>query len=268
MKDILQEIVIHKRIEVELQKKLVPLKLLELQLSGALDLPVRSMRAALASSSFGIIAEFKRRSPSKGWIFPEANVKEVVPAYEKAGASACSILTDNKFFGGALEDLLEARSLVELPLLRKEFIIDSYQLTEAKVAGADAVLLIASILTPKSCLQLAREAYSLKLEVLLEVHDEKELEHFNPFIDMLGINNRHLGTFETSLDHSFNLAERLSKLNSKALLISESGISEPSTVRELRKQGFRGFLIGETFMRGGTPGKTLSAFINGIQNAG
>jgi len=268
MKDILQEIVIHKRIEVDQQKKLVPLKLLELQLSWALDLPVRSMRATLASSPFGIIAEFKRRSPSKGWIFPEADVKEVVPAYEKAGASACSILTDQKFFGGSLEDMIAARSLVELPLLRKEFIIDSYQLTEAKVAGADAVLLIASILTPESCLQLAREANSLKLEVLLEVHGEKELEYLNPFIDMLGINNRHLGTFETSLDHSFSLAEKLSKLNSKALLISESGISEPSTVRKLRTEGFKGFLIGETFMRGGTPGKTLSAFINGIQNAG
>lgn len=267
MKDILQEIVLHKRFDVEQQKKLVPLKLLESQLSLVMELPVRSMRAALATSSIGIIAEFKRRSPSKGWIFPEAKVQEVVPAYEKAGASACSILTDNQFFGGSLEDLVEARSLVNLPLLRKEFIIDSYQLTEAKVAGADAVLLIASILTPESCLQLAREAYSLKLEVLLEVHTEEELEHLNPFIDLLGINNRHLGTFETSLDHSFGLAERISTLNSQALLVSESGISEAATVRELRKAGFRGFLIGETFMRGGTPGETLSKFINDIPHA-
>jgi len=264
MKDILQEIIENKRIEVENQKLQVPLKMLEEQLQQAMGRPVHSMRSALEASATGIIAEFKRRSPSKGWIFPDAEVDEVLPAYASAGASACSILTDSMFFGGTLDDLRKARNLVDLPLLRKEFIIDPYQIAEARVAGADAVLLIAAVLTPETCFSLARVARELNLEVLLEIHSDSELEFLNPYIDMLGINNRHLGTFETSLDHSFNMAERLSKLDSKVLLVSESGISQPYTVTELRAHGFRGFLIGETFMRGGTPGKTLTEFINGI----
>lgn len=193
-----------------------------------------------------------------------AMVEKVLPAYESAGASACSVLTDYQFFGGSLDDLRTARKLVSLPLLRKEFIIDPYQLTEARVAGADAVLLIAAVLTPEICHSLAKAARELDLEVLLEIHDGRELEFLNPFIDMLGINNRHLGTFETSLDHSFNMAERLAQLESKVLLVSESGISLPSTVTGLRKHGFRGFLIGETFMRGGAPGETLAEFIKGV----
>ena len=252
--------------EVEQQKAVIPLAALERLLPAALERPVFSMHAALAESSTGIIAEFKRKSPSKGWIFPDARVEEVLPAYEKAGASACSILTDHHFFGGSLEDLVTARKLVSLPLLRKEFIIDSYQLVEARIAGADAILLIAAVLTPENCLNLAQKARELQLEVLLEIHAEKELEYLNPFIDMLGINNRNLGTFETSLSHSFNLAEKLCGLQSSALLVSESGISLPSTVKELRQHGFRGFLIGETFMKGGQPGKTLSEFINGIRS--
>jgi indole-3-glycerol phosphate synthase len=264
MRDILQEIIENKRIEVESQKLQVPPKMLKEQLQPAIGRPVRSMRSALEASTTGIIAEFKRRSPSKGWIFPDAEVEEVLPAYASAGASACSILTDSRFFGGTLDDLRNARNLVDLPLLRKEFIIDPYQLTEARVAGADAVLLIAAVLTPETCFSLAKAARELDLEVLLEIHSDGELEFLNPYIEMLGINNRHLGTFETSLDHSFNMADRLSKLDSKVLLVSESGISQPSTVTELRSHGFRGFLIGETFMRGGTPGKTLTEFINGI----
>jgi len=251
--------------EVEQQKAVIPLAALERLLPAALERPIFSMHAALAESSTGIIAEFKRKSPSKGWIFADAKVEEVLPAYEKAGASACSVLTDHPFFGGSLEDLVTARKLVGLPLLRKEFIIDPYQLVEARIAGADAILLIAAVLTPENCLNLAQKARELQLEVLLEIHAEKELEYLNPFIDMLGINNRNLGTFETSLNHSFSLAEKLCGLQSSALLVSESGISQPTTVKELRQHGFRGFLIGETFMKGGQPGKTLSEFINGIR---
>ena len=266
MQDILQEIILRKRIEVEQQIAAVPLKKLENKLTEALARPVVSMRSALAASSTGIIAEFKRKSPSKGWIFPDALVEEVLPAYEKAGASAGSVLTDRQFFGGCLEDLSAARRLVKIPLLRKEFMIDEYQLVEARIAGADAVLLIAAVLTPETCLSLARKAKELQLEVLLEIHSDKELEYLNGFIDMLGINNRNLGTFETSLEHSFELAEKLRGLKSSALLVSESGISLSTTVKELRQHGFSGFLIGETFMKGGQPGKTLSEFIKGIMS--
>lgn len=264
MKDILQEIIAHKRTEVEKQKQLVPPEKLAQQLLLPTLRTTKSMRSALAASPAGIIAEFKRKSPSKGWIFPNAEVEKVLPAYETAGASACSILTDHRFFGGSLDDLRSARQLVKLPLLRKEFIIDPYQLVEARVAGADAILLIAAILTPETCYALAEKAHELQLEVLLEIHSENELGQLNPFVDMLGINNRNLGTFVTSPDHSFALAEKIRKVENNALLVSESGISEPATVTKLRKLGFRGFLIGETFMRGETPGKTLSEFLNGI----
>ena len=266
MKDILQEIIVHKRIEVEKQKQLIPPEKLAQQLALPTLRATKSMRSALASSPTGIIAEFKRKSPSKGWIFPNADVTEVVPAYEAAGASACSILTDEHFFGGSLEDLRQARQQVSLPLLRKEFIIDPYQLAEARVAGADAILLIAAVLTPEECYSLAAAAHNLNLEVLLEIHNENELGHLNDCIDMLGINNRNLGTFETSLSHSYRLAENLRQLNGNVMLVSESGISEPSTITALRAEGFRGFLIGETFMRGGTPGATLTKFINGISH--
>ncbi len=266
MRDILQEIIACKRMEVENQKLQVPVSRLEEQLQLAMKRPVNSMRKALNTSTTGIIAEFKRKSPSKGWIFPDAEIGKVLPEYESAGASACSILTDSHFFGGTLDDLRTARKLVGLPLLRKEFIIDPYQLAEARAAGADAVLLIAAVLTPESCFTLARAARELGMEVLLEIHDVNELDFLNPYVDMLGINNRHLGTFETSLDHSFNMAERLTQIDNRILLVSESGISQPSTVTELRKHGFRGFLIGETFMRGGTPGVILTKFLKEVNH--
>lgn len=266
MKDVLQEIIAVKRIEVEKQKELVPLQMLEKKLGKAEKRPLISMRNALENSATGIIAEFKRRSPSKGWIFEGAEVENVLPAYEKNGATACSVLTDYRFFGGTLDDLQQARKLVNLPLLRKEFIIDPYQLLEARIAGADAVLLIAAVLTPAECQSLAKRATELQLEVLLEIHSEKELEHLNPDVAMLGINNRNLGTFVTSLDHSYHLAEIFSQSGSSALLVSESGISEPSTVRDLRRIGFRGFLIGETFMKNGRPGESLGEFLKGIED--
>lgn len=265
MKDILQDIVANKRKEVERQKQAVRLQTLLGLGSDRLERATRSMRASLASSPSGIIAEFKRKSPSKGWLHPGAVIDEVVPVYEKHGASACSILTDTDFFGGSLSDLCRARSMVRLPLLRKDFIIDEYQLYQARVMGADAVLLIAACLTPGKCLELAELAHTLSMEVLLEIHTEKELDYLNPFIDMLGVNNRNLGTFHTDVANSFRLAEKLQtytgQQNLSPLLVSESGISDTGTITKLREAGFRGFLIGETFMKTGQPGETLASFI-------
>lgn len=268
MKDILQDIVANKRIEVERQKQAVKLQTL-LGLGGErLERPTRSMRAALAASPSGIIAEFKRKSPSKGWLHPDAAVAGVLPAYEKGGASACSVLTDSNFFGGSLGDLCKARNLVNLPLLRKDFIIDEYQLYQARVMGADAVLLIAACLSPEQCLAFAELAHTLNMEVLLEIHSETELEHLNPSVDMLGVNNRNLGTFHTDVENSFRLAEAMQTVtrekNLSPLLVSESGISATVTVAQLRQAGFRGFLIGETFMKTEQPGETLAKFIGGL----
>lgn len=265
MQDILQEIVTNKRLEVEQHKKAVDLDLLAMNCEEQ-EYKTRSMRTALAASSTGIIAEFKRKSPSKGWLFPMAGVDTIIPSYAQAGASACSILTDGHYFGGSLGDLQKARQSVDLPLLRKDFIIDPYQLFQSRVMGADAILLIASCLTPDQCFELAETAHQLQMEVLLEIHHEEELGYLNPFIDMLGVNNRHLGTFNTDIQNSFRLIEHMQAAGADhhLLFVAESGISDPDTVSELRTAGFRGFLIGETFMKTGQPGETLSHFISQI----
>ena len=235
-KDILQNIIANKRIEVARQKQAVSLQTLLALGSDRMERDTRSMRAALESSPSGIISEFKRKSPSKGWLHPGANIADVVPAYEAGGASACSILTDGDFFGGSLGDLQKARKLVDLPLLRKDFIIDTYQLFQARVMGADAVLLIAAALTEEECRVLAETAHSLQLEVLLEVHSEDELKYLNADIDMLGVNNRNLGTFHTDVNNSFKLVDKMRGFS--PLLVSESGISETDTVRRLRRGRF------------------------------
>lgn len=264
MKDILEDIVANKRIEVERQKEAIPFPTLLSMGGSRLNRPTVSMRRALAQSSSGIIAEFKRKSPSKGWLHPQATIEEVVPLYEKGGATACSILTDSLFFGGSLGDLKKARSLINLPLLRKDFIVDPYQLFQARIMGADAVLLIASCLSVEACRMLAETAHSLQLEVLLEIHTENELKHLNPYIDMLGVNNRHLGSFHTDIDHSFRLIEKIKKESSDMLFVSESGISTPEAILPLRQSGFRGFLIGEAFMKSDHPGIALSNFIQSL----
>ena len=254
MKDILSEIIANKRFEVDLQKQAISIEQLQ---EGISEMPSsRSMKQALISSSPGIIAEFKRRSPSKGC--PE----EIAPAYAAAGASALSILTDEKFFGGNLKDIRAARPLVDIPILRKDFIIDEYQLYQAKIVGADAVLLIAAALKPEKCNELVKKAHDLGLEVLLEIHSSEELTYINEKIDMVGINNRNLGTFFTDVENSFRLAGQLPQ---DAVLVSESGISDPQTVKRLQTAGFRGFLIGETFMRTTQPGNTLGNFLQAIQ---
>ena len=260
-KDILEEIVAWKRIEVEQQKKQVDPSLLYSNVENLLTDDTRqrlSMRESLATSASGIIAEFKRKSPSKGWIKEEGK-SEVIPAsYSENGASAISILTDEKYFGGCMDFVRIARPMVKCPILRKDFIVDEYQLYQAKAIGADAVLLIAADLTKAECKALARKAHELELETLLEVHSEPELEYVGENIDMVGVNNRNLGTFHTDVENSYLLASLLPK---EYVLVSESGISNPQTVRELREAGFRGFLIGETFMKTEDPGASLKEFI-------
>jgi indole-3-glycerol phosphate synthase len=270
--DILETIVANKRLEVARQKQAVSLDMMLSLGSKYLNGKTRSMRKALEESQTGIIAEFKRRSPSKGLLHPEAKVENILPVYEQGGASACSILTDNDFFGGSFRDLRNAHSLVSLPLLRKDFIIDEYQIYQTRVTGADVVLLIAAILTQEECRKFALTAHQMDMEVLLEIHGEEELSFFNENIDMLGVNNRHLGTFHTDTENSFNLIERMKKETGKGsnapLFVAESGISNPETVGELRKAGFRGFLIGETFMKTENPGETLSRFIDMLRKKG
>ena len=289
--DILSEITDHKRIEVELQKQAVSPEQLREQVRDLMEnspAPRRSMKRALASSPAGIIAEFKRRSPSKGWIYKTAKADEIPAAYEAAGASAISILTDEKFFGGSLRDIRTARPLVDIPILRKDFIIDEYQLLQAHIAGADAVLLIAACLTQEECADLTAQAHALGLEVLLEIHSPRELAYISKDVDMVGVNNRNLGTFVTDVENSFRIAGQLRQTiagvrnisdarnvpdaqassdtpRNLPLLVSESGISHPETICRLRTAGFRGFLIGETFMKTPQPGDALKGFIQGIE---
>ncbi|MDE5550524.1 MAG: indole-3-glycerol phosphate synthase TrpC [Bacteroidaceae bacterium] len=262
--DILEEIVANKRIELEKQKAIVSPAILYNNVEKMMadgTLPKRSMRKSLAASTSGIIAEFKRKSPSKGWIKEEGKPDVIPASYSENGASAISILTDEKYFGGNLRYVRIARPTVSCPILRKDFIVDEYQLYQAKAIGADAVLLIAADLEWRECKELAKKAHELELETLLEVHSESELEYINECIDMVGVNNRNLGTFHTDVANSYHLASLLPK---EYLLVSESGISNPQTVRELREAGFRGFLIGETFMKTTDPGKALADFITQV----
>lgn len=266
MKDILEEIVANKRIEVAEAKQIVSLQTIAQEAEKKIELcglKQRSMRESLASSKSGIISEFKRKSPSKGWIHEDASVLDVVPKYSANGASAISILTDYNYFGGKQEFISSVREKIATPILRKDFIVDEYQLYEAKLIGADAVLLIAADLTKEECKQLLQKAHSLGLEVLLEIHDEKELDYVTPEVDMLGVNNRHLGTFHTDVQQSFKIAHLLPN---EFTLVSESGISKPETVKELREVGFRGFLIGENFMKESDPGLALQSFIQQVES--
>lgn len=224
--------------------------------------PVASFRGALERSENGIIAEFKRRSPSKGFIHEGARVADVVPGYAAAGTAACSILTDTTYFGGSPDDLQIARKLVDIPLLRKDFIIDEYQICEARIWGADVILLIAAALTPIEVERLSRFAHALGLEVLLEIHDVCELAHICPSVNVVGVNNRNLATFVTDVQTSFELA---GQIPSEYLRISESGISSPDTVQRLREAGFRGFLMGENFMKEPDPTEALRHFINNLK---
>lgn len=258
--DILEEIVAHKRVEIDERKRFVPLQ----QFTGAIQQMMdegkpASMSEALTSSATGIIAEFKRKSPSKGWIHRDVKPQEVIPLYQSNGASALSILTDTQYFGGYDEYIQQARQAgVTIPILYKNFIIDEYQLFQARFCGASAVLLIAACLTKDECKHLQHLAHELGMETLLEMHNDRDFDYASLEPDMYGINNRNLGTFTTDVNNSFRLAGRLPQ---GACLVSESGISHPGTVKELREVGFRGFLIGERFMREADPGAALKQFI-------
>jgi len=259
--DILEEIVAHKRIEVAEQKEQMPAKKLyaEVERMMAEGISKRSLSQALTENDFGIIAEFKRKSPSKGWI-KEDGKPEIIPlSYEQNGAAALSILTDEMYFGGSLDYIRKARPLANLPILRKDFIIDEYQLFQARHIGADAVLLIAADLSKQEVRSLTALAHDLALEVLLELHSEHELDYADIEVDAIGVNNRNLGTFVTDVQNSFRLA---SQLPQNKVLVSESGISNPDTIRLLREAGYRGFLIGETFMKTDNPGEALKNFIS------
>lgn len=267
MKDILDDIMEYKKIEVEQQKQNLPpaelYRRVEQMKADASLRPRRSMSRALASSDTGIIAEFKKRSPSKGWINESASLERIVGGYALNGASALSVLTDEKYFGGNLDFLRTVASMVDVPVLRKDFIIDEYQLFQAYEAGADAVLLIASCLSRESCMALASKAHELGMEVLLEIHSADELGHVDCGADMVGVNNRNLGTFHTDVNNSFALAELLPK---DSVLVSESGISDPKTICRLQDAGYSGFLIGETFMKTADPAESLLRFVDEIRH--
>ena len=245
MQDILEQIIATKREELERMRAKKP-----------------SLRQALLDSHSGIIAEFKRKSPSKGWIKEEGRADIIPLSYQQNGAAALSILTDKQYFGGHDDFIRQARqSGVTIPVLYKNFVIDEMQLYEAALCGASAVLLIAACLTKQACGTLLHKAHELGLEVLLEMHDERELEYAELEPDLCGINNRNLGSFVTDVQNSFRLAEMIPK---DAVKVSESGISNPETVRALRQVGFRGFLIGENFMKTADPGQALREFISSV----
>ncbi|MEM8846381.1 MAG: indole-3-glycerol phosphate synthase TrpC [Bacteroidota bacterium] len=259
--NILDKIVADKYKEVALKKELIPTS--QLEASVLFGRHGNSLSQALRNSDTGIIAEHKRRSPSKQTINQNTNVGVVAKGYEKAGVCGMSVLTDIKYFGGSLEDLLLARASVSMPLLRKEFMIDEYQVLEAKAHGADVILLIAAVLTREEIKTLSELAKSLGMDVLLEVHNQEELEKsIMPSLDMLGVNNRNLKTFDVSLETS----KILSKLiPDNFVKVSESGISSIEAITELRKFGYQGFLIGENFMKTENPGQSAHDFIKKLK---
>ena len=257
--NILEQITAQKKAEVKRRKEHIPIRVLE-------RAPLFRRKAFPASefikSGSGIIAEFKRQSPSKGVIHPNPNIETITKGYVSAGASAISVLTDKEFFGGSDADLMSARSLNSVPILRKDFMVDEYQILESKALGADMVLLIAACLTPKEISRFGRLAHSVNMEVLLEVRDKEELQRsLCPSINLIGVNNRDLTTFEVDVQRSYDL---VNEIPDEFLKISESGISNPKTIIELREAGFNGFLIGEHFMQAHEPEKACEAFIDEI----
>lgn len=253
---ILDKINANKRIEIEAAKASVSIA--ELESSVLFDRKCLSLKESILTKS-GIIAEFKRQSPSKGIINAVSTPAEVAKGYQNAGVSAMSCLTDKDYFGGTFDDLRAVRAAVELPILRKDFMLDEYQLFEAKAIGADVVLLIASSLSVLKTKELAKFAKDLGLNVLLEIHDDYELEHINEYCDAIGVNNRNLRTFEVSTNVSKVLAN---KISDEFVKISESGISNIEAIKDLKTYGYDGFLIGESFMKTNNPGSACQEFIN------
>lgn len=259
--NILDKIIANKRVEVAERKVLISEKQLEQSIVKSKAVP--SLKAYLQNpEKSGIICEFKRQSPSKGLINGTAQVQDVTRNYELAGASAISVLTDKAFFGGEAQDLSNARDVTTIPILRKDFIIDPFQILEARAIGASAILLIASILTKNEVKTLAEYAYGLGLEVLFEVHNTEEMEKYDPIIEVVGVNNRNLKTFEVDINTSVEVAKHIPN---NCVKVAESGIYEVKTITYLQEQGFQGFLIGENFMRTQNPGQACIEFIKALK---
>jgi len=257
---ILDKIIAYKQQEVLNNQNIKSIQ--ELEKSIYFNAPTKSLKTAIRTKS-GIIAEFKRKSPSKGIINNISKVTEVILGYEKAGVSGLSILTDTHFFGGTTQDVLAARRVNSQPILRKDFIVSEYQIIEAKAMGADVILLIASVLTKKEIKHFTKFAHNLGLEVLFEVHSQKELEKYIPEINLVGINNRNLKTFEVDFENSIKLSKQLP---SNTIKVAESGISDYKNIIELKKHGFEGFLIGENFMKTKNPALACAEFIQNLKN--
>ena len=252
--NVLAEIIAKKRERVEAAKKVTPLE----EMRRLADRPRKphALRHALRADSINIIGEFKRRSPSKGPIRANADLTQVVTSYEAGGAVALSVLTEEDYFSGSLDDLRQAKAAVRLPVLRKDFIFDEYQLYESAAAGADAILLIVAALDDETLLRLRTLAEDeLNLDALVEVHTTDEMQRaITCGANLIGVNNRDLRTFEVSLETSISLAPQAP---TESVLISESGLHSPADLRRLHDAGYRGFLIGETLMRAGNAEQTL-----------
>jgi len=262
MSNILDDIVAKRKQTVEMLKSMVPVNAWE-------KMPFFSRKCISLKRNLnddkmnGIIAEFKRASPSKGVINKTADITEVVNEYERYGAAAVSILTEPIFFNGNNDDILLVGGNLKIPILRKDFIFDQYQLVEAKALGADVILLISSSLSPKEVKKLAGFAKSIGLEVLLEIHNEEEVQHICDEVDIVGVNNRNLKTFEVNINTSLEL---INKIPTGKTVITESGISNVETIVTLKQAGFKGFLVGETFMKESDPGKAFKNFITGLKS--
>ena len=260
--NILSEIVKHKKNELITQKLNYSIK--ELEQSEWFKIKCKSLKSSVLSSKSGIICEFKRRSPSKDVINNYSKLEDIITGYEKAGASGISILTNEKYFDGSTNDIKKASKVISTPILRKEFIVDEYQIIESKSIGADSILLIASILSQKEIHDFSSLAKNVGLEVLLEVHSKEELEiSINDNIDIIGVNNRDLNNFNVDIKNSLNIIDQIP---SSFVKISESGINSPASIVELKKAGFDGFLIGEYFMKSDSPNDLATEFINLVEN--
>ncbi len=262
MSDILQKIVNAKREEVNEAKKEVKITDFEsMPFFGRIGKSLKS--TLLHADEPMVIAEFKRRSPSAGDINKHAKVQQIVRGYEKAGAAAISVLTNEEFFGGSYEDLKQARQITEMPILRKDFIVDELQVYATKSLGADIILLIAEALTKEEIAQFAETAKNINLEVLLEIHSEEQLDKLNDYVDFVGVNNRNLKNFDVSIQNSLELAD---KIPDQFIKISESGLSQPDDVKTLYRTGYQGFLIGGYFMEATDPVARATDFIKAIQS--
>lgn len=260
--NILDNIIATKKIEVEQKKQLVPVE--DLKTFPLYNAACNSLVSQLLlEGATGIIAEFKRKSPSKGVINDNVQIGPVVTAYDTHGASGISILTDENYFGGSNDDIVYARDIVRVPILRKDFVIDEYQLVEAKAIGASVILLIAACLPPERVQELALFAKKLGLEVLLEIHNHDELKHICNEVDIVGVNNRDLKTFTVDVNRSIELSEAIP---AEKIKISESGISDVNTIARLKQFGFKGFLIGENFMKYPDPSIAFADFVNELRN--